>query len=110
MTHQDDRSLREQDLLDQASRLPRNIAPERDLWPGIEAAIAGESDTRASGWSNRWPAVAALAASLMLALLIGYGTGRGLPDTPGLAEVSPREIQTVNLVETTGLLTGEQQL
>lgn len=110
MTHQDDRSLREQDLLDQASRLPRDIAPERDLWPGIEAAMAGEPDTRASGWSTRWPAAATLAASLLLALLIGYGTGRGLPDTPGVAEISPREIQTVNLVETTGLLAARRAM
>ena len=26
-------------LLQEAARLPRSIAPERDLWPGIEAAI-----------------------------------------------------------------------
>ncbi len=34
MTNKDDDKL-----MQEAARLPRSIAPERDLWPGIEAAI-----------------------------------------------------------------------
>jgi hypothetical protein len=46
--------------------LPRELAPERDLWPGIAAAIAPAAPVRAP---RRWPY--ALAAGLALVLVAG---------------------------------------
>ncbi len=91
----------EQTLLDQASRLRKDIPPERDLWPGIEAAIADATPAgRRDPGRNRWPAAAALAATLVLALLIGYGAGRGTPEGSNGATA----LQPVSLVEAAGLL------
>lgn len=111
MTTQEERTL-----LEQASALSRDIPPERDLWPEIESAIAGQrsGDTR-----GRWRTPAALAASLLLALVVGYGVGREAPETAMVAEtaavgrdagVSQTALQPVSLVEAAGLLAARRAM
>lgn len=51
-----------------ARRLPAGIAPGRDLWPGIEAAIAGGAAPRRSG-RHGWNRLLAQAAAVVV--LIG---------------------------------------
>jgi hypothetical protein len=51
-------------LMADAARLAREITPERDLWPGIEARIAAPArKERRTGW---WPGLAQAAAVLVL--------------------------------------------
>lgn len=61
--------MNEQELLKGLAELPREIAPARDPWPGISAAI-GQSHP---GESRRAPrrALMAVAASAVLALVAG---------------------------------------
>jgi hypothetical protein len=72
----DDREFR--DLLAAVDRLPQSVEPPRDLWPGIEARIAGTrpgirpgkgEGGRGNSWV-RWVLVP-LAAAAMLAVLLG---------------------------------------
>lgn len=48
-----------------ARKLPAGIAPGRDLWPGIEAAIAGGA-TRRAGSRTGWNRLLAQAAAVVL--------------------------------------------
>lgn len=71
--------LAEATVLGQAARaLPREIAPERDLWPGIAAGIERSVVVRerfgAPAW-RRWRALA-VAATAVVALLVAYQLGR----------------------------------
>ena len=80
------RSVEDSRRLQQATRgLPRGIAPERDLLPGIRDRIG--RDTRPSGGSHwlRWAAVAASLIVLMGAVWVGL---RSLDPEPATAEVS----------------------
>lgn len=113
--HSDDRAL-----LDQAAGLPRGLAPERDLWPDIEAKLgeqlpAAEAPTGTAGVTplrrrgpalQRWQAPA-LAASLLLALVVGYWLGQMETPSPlPVAEVQTAgtaALQPVSLTEEVGL-------
>lgn len=61
---------REDELTARASELAREIAPERDLWPRIEAAIAEERRPARGGWVPRYFAQAAA-----VVLLVGGSSG-----------------------------------
>lgn len=65
-----------------AARLPREIQPPRDLWPGIAARIGARR-------RRYWPAYGA-AASLFMAIgaLAGWLATQPAPD-PGVAQVTP---------------------
>ncbi len=53
----------------------QGIAPERDLWPGIEKAISQEAPRRSFGL-NAWLRLGAMAASVLLLVGSGYfGSG-----------------------------------
>ena len=56
-------------LMERAAALPKGIAPERDLWPGIEQAIASPPAAPFSAWDTVW----AKAASVLL--LVGASSG-----------------------------------
>jgi len=84
----EERSLR--DLLDGAARLPREIPPRRDLWPGIAERVEGRHVVPlrprwGHGLLGRWPvglaAAAALvgASSALTALLMRGGAPGQLP-------------------------------
>ena len=65
--------------------LPRDIAPPRDLWPGIEARIAQEP--RGAGRTRRpWRANTLrilAAAAVIAALAVGIWIGRAVVPVPG---------------------------
>ncbi len=61
---------REDELTAMAGELAKEIAPDRDLWPGIEAAIAEDAERRQSGWFPRY-----LAQAAAVVLLVGSSSG-----------------------------------
>ena len=61
---------REDELTAIAGDLAREIAPERDLWPGIEAAIDEEQGSARGGWVPRY-----LAQAAAVVLLVGGSSG-----------------------------------
>ena len=76
MTERDqDAEFRE--LLERAAQLPKSIEPPRDLWPEIEARIAGKARVRFRTWL-----LIPLAAAAALAVLL---LGRRGPPRPGEA-------------------------
>src|SRR5207253_1275825 len=70
-----------------AARLPKSIAPPRDLWPGIETRIAGKrpgKGERGRGWLP-WVLVPLAAAAILAAVLLGR---RGTDERRGAWEVT----------------------
>ena len=63
----DDREFR--DLLAAVERLPKSVQPSRDLWPGIEARIAGKG--RIPAFPRRWALLPLAAAAAVATLLLG---------------------------------------
>ena len=71
--------------LQAASRLPGEIRPERDLWPGIEARLRSEaSPRRRRGWRFAATAAAAMLLVTMSSLITLWVTDRpeNLPVSP----------------------------
>jgi len=68
------------ELLERAARLPRNIEPGRDLWPGIETRIGGKrpgkgEEGRGKRWVP-WLLIPLAAAAILAVVLLGRrGTG-----------------------------------
>ena len=58
------RNPSEDPLLAKAAELPKEVEPQRDLWPGIAARL-GEAPRRAEPRGSRWPM--ALAAGVLVA-------------------------------------------
>lgn len=56
-------------MMQKAARLGTDIAPERDLWPGIEQAIKVQPVVRRSMWTTVWAQAAAIV------LLVGGSSG-----------------------------------
>jgi hypothetical protein len=115
-------------LLEQARRLPHEITPNRDLWAGIESQLGAQlpaqetppgavplrprQTARSGSLRPRWQA-AAMAASLLLALVIGYWVGQSDSPMPqpvaGAADLEINNLgptagmQSVSLTEEVGL-------
>ncbi len=94
MTDDNKPGVRENGLLAAARDLPREVAPERDLWPEIQARLgergqeaAPASEPRAKAWSIRFAAAAALVAATALVTL--SLVERPAPATAGLASPEP---------------------
>jgi hypothetical protein len=70
-----------------ASRLPREIAPERDLWPGIAARLEPGDRTRAiwRGWHLAGAVAAAVALVTVSSLITLWVTDR--PDSVPVSRV-----------------------
>ena len=92
--------MKESELQSAVGSLPRNIRPQRDLWPGIEQRLgtiddAGSVHRKAPFW--RTPA---MAAAVLLALTTGIFIGRGLDTEPaGLMAQSVQHYAMVGTVE-----------
>ena len=112
-------------LLDRAARLPREMSPNQDLWPAIESQLGeqrtdqpqAEDETAGPArvaFIHRWRAPAALAASLLLAVFLGYWAGREDTAAPAPAPVAaaPTDavLQPVSLVEEVGLLEARRAM
>lgn len=111
MTNQKDPQDR---TLERAGQLPREIAPAKDLWHGIENSLGtqlpADEPASGSGAGNvlRWQAPA-LAAGLLMALVLGYWVGREdaspAVDQPIASDTAiDTPLQPVSLVEEVGLL------
>ena len=93
MTERDDEpEFRE--LLDRAAQLPKSVEPPRDLWPEIEARIAGKARVR----FRTWLLIPLAAAAVLVLLLLGR---RGTVPQTGAWEVT--RVAGVPLVGTTPL-------
>ena len=98
-------------LLAAARALPQEVSPDRDLWASIEPKLGDQLPAEPAGGSvvsinRRWQAPA-LAASLLLALAVGYWVGQAeVPDAQRLASLPEQtDVQpvTVSLTEEVGL-------
>lgn len=70
--------MKESELHEAIGSLPRDIQPERDLWPAIEARLGtAEDDRRQPRRMYSWR-LSAMAAAVLLALTTGIFIGRGL--------------------------------
>jgi hypothetical protein len=99
----------EDPLLAKAAGLPKDVAPARDLWPGIAARL-GEPEAASRRPAVRWPL--ALAAGFLVASVSALLTWTLLrepaPTTPTIAgPVAPAEIVPVNYGPNSGLSAAE---
>lgn len=74
----------EDELMTRASELPQEVAPARDLWPGIAARL-GEGERRPAPRSFGWPS--ALAAGFLVAAVSALLTWGLLRESPTPADV-----------------------
>jgi anti-sigma-K factor RskA len=63
----------EKKLQEQLAQLPKEMAPERDLWSGIEKAIQSKSQTNTSVNTNKPAIPMAWAATIIAAVLLTWG-------------------------------------
>lgn len=59
MNNGDDKNI-DDSLMALAARLPTEVTPERDLWPGIEQAIARPAKPAGGVWNTVWAQAAAV--------------------------------------------------
>ena len=86
MSRNDDDRI-DDEVMAAAARLTTDVKPERDLWPGIEQAIAAPVIDRRSMWNTVWAQAAAIV------LLVGGSSGLTYlamsgdddPTVPGIA-------------------------
>ena len=89
MTEQDDKMSAE------ARKLATEIAPKRDLWPGIEAAIKEQSDVSRPPLQTRWYAQAAAvfllagASSMVTYSVMKYSESSGPAEPETVVQVVP---------------------
>jgi hypothetical protein len=75
--------ITEQELQSRLDALPREIAPENDVWSAISSRIGGQhANIAGPGSKNRWW-IAAAAASVALAISAGVFLERGWNLAPG---------------------------
>jgi anti-sigma factor RsiW len=72
-------------IVERAAALPREVAPPRDLMPGIRRAVEGAGKHRAGAPWMMWAAVAASVIILITAGVIGINIKDTDPDTAQLA-------------------------
>ncbi len=78
-------------LMERAGRLPRELPPGRDLWPGIEAGIRQAEARRTPGHAQRFFLRAAAAVALMAVSSLATWVvmrGQAVPTAPAVAEAS----------------------
>jgi len=91
------RNPSEDPLLAKAAELPKEVEPQRDLWPGIAARL-GEAPRRAEPRGSRWPM--ALAAGVLVAsvsALLTWSLVRA-PDPATQPQVVVTDYQAADIV------------
>jgi hypothetical protein len=77
--------LSEKELLERLGVLPREITPDRDVWPVIAQRIGQEEASRRQQSTSRWW-IHALAASAAVVFVAGVQIGRQWDTAPGMAQ------------------------
>ena len=96
--------MKEAELHKAIGSLPRNMKPQRDLWPGINTRLEtvdrqGERQYKAPAW--RTPA---LAAAVLMALATGIFIGRGMDVGPaGQMSETVQQFALIGAVKATEL-------
>jgi hypothetical protein len=97
----------EQELLERLAALPREVAPERDVWPAIAQRIGqGETPNRRQSSSRWW--IHAVAASLAVVFITGVLIGRQWDTAPRMAQPGVNQAQAVWVGGLTGTLTASE--
>ena len=102
--------ISEQELLERLGALPREIAPDRDVWPAISNVISQQDTGHPTQSLNRWWKHA-VAASLAVVFVTGILIGQQWGTTPG--SVSPeialaKQNQPVRINSMAGALTASE--
>ena len=97
-------TMKDTDLQNAISALPRSMKPHRDLWPGIDQRLGSiERETGNRRKTSFWRAPA-LAAAVLLALVSGIYIGRGLDKPSGeQAMATAQEAALIGTVKATEL-------
>lgn len=102
--------LSEQELLERLGALPREITPERDVWPAIAQRMERQDTPCPQQPSSRWWKQA-VAASVAVVLVAGVLIGRQLGPTPEVAQSGAdpaNRAQAVWVGGLTGALTASE--
>jgi anti-sigma factor RsiW len=83
-------------LVSRAGALPRALAPERDLWPGIAGHIHPHRPIGVgTTWAWTWPALAA-AAAIVLVVILWRGNHRP-PVSPGAEPAGAAQLASLDI-------------
>ena len=94
------RIMNETELANAIGSLPRQIKPQRDLWPGINSRLESQQEKVAPVVATPMWRMPAIAAAVLLALTTGIFIGRGV-DAPAGGQMSMLEYSLAGTVETT---------
>jgi len=92
------RKMNENELIDAIESLPRQIKPQRDLWPGISDRLEARQEYRDPPVATPMWRIPALAAAVLLALTTGIFIGRGI-DSPVGGSMSTLEYAMAGTIE-----------
>lgn len=88
----------DEELMARAARLPTSVAPERELWPAIEAAINTPVRPARSAWNSVWAQAAAVILLVGASSALTYTVVKdgGSTITPVSAEISQLVFEPVS--------------
>ncbi len=97
-------NIEEKDVLTQAQELPKELTPQRDLWPGIEQAIANTPQygqpTKPESWQQLAKIAAAFApVALVLSIWLGSGSHEQIDNNWNNPLVASYDIQKKQLLQ-----------
>lgn len=93
-------------MLAEAARLPKGVAPKRDLWPDIEARLSERAPASRSRsvYTTVYRGLVAMAAAVLIFVAGMWYARNGMPEVhaPGVAENSANDLQPPTQVELAG--------
>lgn len=98
----DEETRIEDELIALAGTLPAGVSPDRDLWPGIEQAIAHPAPRERTLWNSTWAQAAAVV------LLVGGSSGVTYLAVNGGGQQAPEVIYADNVFESVSGDFGQQ--
>ena len=98
----DEETRIEDELTALAGTLPAGVSPDRDLWPGIEQAIAHPAPRERTLWNSTWAQAAAVV------LLVGGSSGVTYLAVNGGGQQAPEVIYADNVFESVSGDFGQQ--